>query len=180
MKAVKLVGLLMLSLIVLAACGESDIEKVDGSEAKADENKKDDGKKKEEKKEQKLKIGETVNFDGLKITLNSVKADKGSEFEEPEEDKFLIADMKVKNTTDDSQSVSSMLNVTLKDADDYKYDTTIYTGVKSQLDGEIASGDKMRGQIAFDVPKSKKYQLIFGDPFTSGQAIWKFKSGEIK
>lgn len=188
MKFIRMLIIGVFSTVLLASCGgESSVEKVDGgassangAEGEQNQEQENDDEAKKKKETEKLKIGDTVNFDGLKITLNSVTADSGSEFEKPEEDRFLIVDMTVENTTEEPQTVSSLMNVSLRDDDDYEYTTALYTGVKAQLDGEVAPGDKLRGQIAFDVPKSKNYSLIFGDPFTSGQAIWTFKSKQVK
>src|SRR5690606_2937244 len=129
--------------------------------------------KKEKPEEQKLKVGESVNFDGLTITLNEARIEKGGEFDEPEKDKFIVVNLTAENTTDEEQVVSSVMNIELKDTDGYSYNTTFLTeGIQGQFDGSIEPGGKLRGEIPFDVPESDEYQLHFGNPFKKGKAIW--------
>lgn len=171
----------VLSAGVLAACGESEIEPTEEATGSEQEQKAEEGQDdSQEEKTKELGIGDSVTFDGLELTLNSVAADQGNDFETPQEDKYLIVDMTVKNTTEESKTVSSIMNLSLKDTEGYKYDMALYSGIKSQLDGEVAPGDTLRGQIAFDVPESETYELLFDDPFTSGQAVWTIPAGEIE
>lgn len=158
-------------------CGESEISKVEGDgteEVKAEE-KKDDAPK-----EQTLKVGETVNFDGLKITLNEARIEPGGEFDSPQNEQFVVVNLTAENTTEEEQAVSSIMNVELKDSEGYSYNTTILTeGIKGQFDGSVVAGGKLRGEIPFDVPASETYELHFSDPFKSGKAIWVVPSSEL-
>lgn len=162
----------------LAACGDADVEKVE-----ADTNSTSDTgsePKKEKPTEQSLKIGESVNFDGLIITLNEARIEPGGEFDNPDNDQFLVVNLTAENTTDTEQTVSSVMNVELKDAEGYSYNTTIMLeGVKAQFDGSVEAGGKLRGEIPFDVPNSDEYSLSFSNPFKSGKAIWVIPASEL-
>src|SRR5690606_6095306 len=92
--ALLLVGTIL--AVMLVACGEADVSKVD-AESKAKESEKKDTEKKEKPEEQKLKVGESVNFDGLTITLNEARIEKGGEFDEPEKDKFIVVNLTAEN-----------------------------------------------------------------------------------
>ncbi|MEN1968627.1 DUF4352 domain-containing protein [Lentibacillus sp. N15] len=176
---------LILSLsILLAACGESAIEKADGKtdDSKASEDK-DKGKeeKSKDKETENLKVGETVTFDGVDITLNEARIEPGGEFDEPENEQFIVVNLTAENNTDEEVTMSSMMNVELYDDEGYNYSTTILTeGAKGQFDGSVPAGNKLRGEIPFDVPKSDAYELHFSDPFQSGKAIWKITADELK
>jgi hypothetical protein len=113
---------------------------------------------------QKLQMGESVEFGGMKVTFNSVRKDFGNEFMSPENDFHLIADLTVENTTNKEENVSSLLNLSLKDADGYKYSDAIFADTKGTLNGSISAGDKLRGEIAFDVPESG-YDLIYSKKY---------------
>lgn len=176
MKWVSVTGAALLSIGLLTGCAESEVTKVEGSESKSEKK----AGKKEAPKEQQLKIGEAVNFDGLKITLNSARIEKGGELDTPSEEQFVVVNLTAENTTDKEQVVSSIMNVELKDAEAYAYTTTILTeGIKGQFDGSIQAGGTLRGEIPFDVPKSDKYELHFSNPFTSGKAIWVIPAAEL-
>lgn len=177
----KLLGMTMLFVLLvgsLIGCSESTIEKAEPTSANAEETNAGSEEKEEAPKDETktLAVGEGVNFDDMQVTLNSVETSEGSDWETPEEDKYLILDLTVVNNSDEEKTISSLMNFSLKDAESYSYDITIFTEIKSQLDGTIGAGDTLRGQLAFDVPNSDEYQLIFEDPFTSGQAIWVFNA----
>lgn len=167
--------MIALLAISLAACGEAEISKVDDGDDSTDQ------KEENKSEEQNLQIGDSVNFDGLKITLNEARIEEGGEFDEPENDQFVVVNLTVENTTDEEQVVSSILNVELKDSENYSYSTTILLeGTKGQLDGSVEPGGSLRGDIPFDVPQSEEYQLHFSDPFKSGKAIWIIPSSELQ
>ncbi|WP_202078798.1 DUF4352 domain-containing protein [Caldalkalibacillus salinus] len=182
----KILGLLVIMMLVfgLVACGESDIEPVDNdttdTETDTDESEGTDEAGNEEGSEetantQNLAVGDTVNFNGLLVTVNSVEYSQGNDFESPSEDVFLVVDVSIENETDESENISSMLMTELVDPEGYSYDITIYTDAQGSLDGEVGPGRTMRGQVAFDVPDHESYEFIFSDPFQSGQAIWQIE-----
>jgi len=68
----------------------------------------------------------------------------------------------------------------LQDSEGYKYDQIIYSGTKGSLNGQIGPGRKIRGEIAFDAPKSSYYEFILSKAFSSGQVVWKLSSVKKK
>ncbi|QHS24166.1 DUF4352 domain-containing protein [Virgibacillus sp. MSP4-1] len=175
--------------IGLAACGESDIEKAENEDNQQEDTngenagEQEDNQKEEdtnENKTEKFAIGDTVNFDGVKITLNEARIEPGGEFDTPQNDQFVVVNLSAENTTDEEVTMSSIMNIELKDAESYSYSTTILTeGIKAQFDGSIEPGGTLRGEIPFDVPKSESYELHFSDPFKSGKAIWEIPSDQL-
>ncbi|WP_147802637.1 DUF4190 domain-containing protein [Alkalicoccus halolimnae] len=123
--------------------------------------------------EEAVSVGDTINFDGLEITLNKAYTSSGNDFEEPGNDHFAILDLTIVNKTDEPANVSTILQMSLQDGDGYTHDATIYTESQGSLDGEIGEGRENRGEVVFDVNESDTYEFIFEHPFTSGQAIWK-------
>lgn len=181
MKKFILLSFTLLISIMLVACEEAEVKKADAddkTEESSKENSKDKSKEKPETQE--LAIGDAVEFDGMKITLNEARIEPGGEFDEPQEDQFIAVNMTAENNTEDEQVMSSIMNVELKDADGYSYSTTILTeGIKAQFDGTVEAGGKLRGEIPFDVAKSDSYELHFSDPFKSGKAIWKIPADKL-
>ncbi|QQK74677.1 DUF4352 domain-containing protein [Salicibibacter cibarius] len=115
-----------------------------------------------------ITIGDTMNFDGFDITLNDAYTSEGGEFESPDNDHYVILDL----TNDESADISTMLQMSLQDDEGYTHDVTIFTEAEGSLDGEIGPDRDNRGEVPFDVNESGEYELVFENPFTSGQAIW--------
>lgn len=169
---------LFITVAVLTACSESTIEK-ETTSSSTSESKQKETKKKEDT--QQLKVGEAVNFDGVKVTLNSVRVQAPSEFQKPEKGQFLVVNLTAENTTKEEEGVSSILNVELYDPNGYKYNSTILVdGIQGQFDGQIVAGGTLRGEIPFDVPVVDTYELHFSNPFQTGKAIWKINASDIQ
>lgn len=128
-----------------------------------------------------LKVGDSADLNGLVVTLNEARLEQGSEYDTPENAKFIVVNLTAQNNTKEDQTISSIMNVELKDADGYTYTTTILMeGTKGQFDGTVAPGDMLRGEIPFDVPESDTYELSFSDPFSSDRAVWVIPNSELK
>lgn len=167
---------LVLAAAVFAGCSESTIEKVEP----VTETEQTETAAPEVAETKELKIGETVDVNGLQIKLNSVKKVMGTnEYDQPSNGMYLVLDVVVENVSAESANISSMLNFTLMDAEGYSQDLTIMPELKGSLDGEIGSGRKLAGQIGFDVAESGYYEFIYEEVFAGGQAIWKFTPEEV-
>lgn len=173
MKKTLIFVLVALFIVTLSACGEAEIKKANSESKSSVEDK-------QNKETQELAIGDTVDFDGVKLTLNEARVENGGEFDTPQNEKFVVVNLTAENTTDKEETMSSMLNVELKDNDGYSYNTTILVdGIKAQFDGQVQPGGTLRGEIPFDVPNSDSYELHFSNPFKSGKAIWKIPGGKL-
>ena len=163
-----------ISIFLLLAIGSTDsgdtAEKINTDSSK--EIKKSDTKK-ETKSQKSFKIGDKIKFDNVIYTVNSVETSVGSEFNEPMKDKhvFYIVDITVENKSDETVTISSILMFKLVDSQGYNYNITFNTDTRGQVDGEIQSGEKLRGQLSFEVPKNEKKFKLDIDPsiFGSGK-----------
>ncbi|MCD8503144.1 MAG: DUF4352 domain-containing protein [Bacillaceae bacterium] len=184
MKKLKVFGIALLMMgFVLVGCEESEVSKVEKvTEETSDvvvEESTGANEVEETITDLDLTIGDTVAFDGLQVTLNSVHKSMGKEFFEPTNAYYVILNVTIENTTDKSEHISSLLNFKLIDGDGYSQDIGLFADTKGSLDGEIGAGRSMRGEIAFDAYESNAYEFIFENPFTSGQAIFTFDASEI-
>jgi len=194
-KLMLMVALLFAVGMVLVGCGEeSTIEPVendttndeetptDEAEAPEEEATEEDETDEAEEEVKELGIGDTVNFDGLHITVNDAYITKGNpdEFTEAMNDYYVVVDVTIENTTGQSAAVSSLMQISLLDADGYSQDIGIGLNTKGSLDGEIGAGRKLSGEVAFDVHDSDYFEFIFEDPFTTGQAIWKLDKANLE
>ena len=126
------------------------------------------------KKTKEFAINEVATVNNTKITINSVKKilkecsfewdGECSSYNEPDNDFFLVIDATIENMGSEELSVSSILSFDLKDTNGEKGGSAmLLDSVSSTLDGSIMSGDKIKGQIAFDVKDSEKYYFYYQD-----------------
>jgi hypothetical protein len=78
---------------------------------------------------------------------------------------FAVVDLTIENLDDEATSVSSIMSFEVKDKDSgYAYDMDMMAtmALDQQIDGKVQPGDKIRGKLAFEVPKdSNALQLVF-------------------
>ena len=100
-------------------------------------------------------VGDTAEYKGVKVTLNSVTESKGNQYNKPTEGNvFLLVNFTIENGTSDDLAVSSLLSF---DAYQDDFSTTLsFTALMEksgeQLDGNIAPGKKMQGSIGYEIP----------------------------
>lgn len=196
-RLILMMSLLCVAGMLLVGCGEASIEKVEGdgaegtdsaAEAGQDENTDsgdadaaEDEKDEETSQTEEFAVGDTVDFDGVHITLTNVRESEGGEFDEPENDRFILVELDIQNKTDEAVPISTMLQMKLMDAEGYEQDQTIMIDdVKGNLDAEVSPGKNLKGEIPFDADESEFYEFIFEDPFATGQAIWRIEPDDIQ
>lgn len=109
----------------------------------------------ETKTEEPLGVGDTAEYKGVKVTLNSITESKGSQYNKPADGNvFLLVNFTIENNTDSDLDISSML---LFDAYQDGYSTNLSLSALAekqgeQLDGTIAPGKKMQGSVGYEVP----------------------------
>ena len=106
-------------------------------------------------------LGSRYVEESFAMTINSARTDQGGGFAEPDEDFFLILDVTIENLDDESTNISTLLQFELQGSDDFKYDLSIFADTKGDLGGSLASGSKVRGEIAFDVPTLDSYTVLY-------------------
>ena len=109
-------------------------------------------------------VGEQIEISGLVIQVLGVSYPSGTDFVKPKEDyKFVSVDVQVENQGDTVQEVTSIVQMYLKDNTGEKY--TFHLGAQSIIDSglpddELQPGERIRGQIGFQVPTNAE-GLIF-------------------
>lgn len=121
------------------------------------------------------KVGDQVKAgDAFVVTANSVRSSSGDTYFKPKSGNvFMIIDVTIKNTSGQQQSVSSLLSFALKDSTGQQYTETIVSGA-TPPDGKIEAGGVLRGQIAYEVPKTQHDSIFSFDPnvIVSDQYLW--------
>ena len=106
-----------------------------------------------------FKLNETAVFKSLKVTATEMKSSNGDEFFKPADGKtFVGVKFTIENTSDEAQSISSLLSFTAY-ADDVKCDYSFNAACafdEGTLDGDIAAGKKLIGWYAVEIPRDWK------------------------
>lgn len=109
-------------------------------------------------------MGDLVKISDLSIQTLGVSYPPGTELVKPKEGfKFVGVDVQVENQGSSVQEITSVVQMYLKDDTGQKY--TFHLGAQSLLDAglpddELQPGEKVRGQIGFQVPEGAQ-SLIF-------------------
>lgn len=111
------------------------------------------------------KIGQRVESSGVALTVNGVqKTDAiGSFLKAKDGQTFLVADVTIENTSRDKSPYNPMY-FKVKDADGFEYTAGLGADDKTLKSGELASGEKARGTVAFEVPKDGKGLTVSYQP----------------
>jgi hypothetical protein len=108
--------------------------------------------------QQTYNIGDVIAMGTTNVTVNEVLYPAGDEFNKPNAGfKFLVVDLTIENLSTTAISVSSLLQMSVKDSSSQKYDVDLMASVASggsSPEGEIAPGEKLRGQVGFQVPEN--------------------------
>lgn len=101
-------------------------------------------------------VGEQIEISGLVIQVLGVSYPSGTDLVKPKEGyKFASVDVQVENQGEAVQEITSIVQMYLKDNTGEKY--TFHLGAQSIIDSglpddELQPGERIRGQIGFQVP----------------------------
>jgi hypothetical protein len=105
------------------------------------------------------KVGETVSLNGYTLTVNAVQKSEnfsGNVIDQADAGNIFIAvDLTIGSLKNNGVSANA-LYASLKDSQGYQYSTGIFGDKDPSLKGtnDIPSGDKVRGWVTFQVPKT--------------------------
>ncbi len=122
-------------------------------------------------------IGDVIEIGEMTLTVNEITNPPGDEFSKPDEGhKFLVVDVTFENKSAETQTLSSLLQMNLKDDTGQQYDVDLMASIVSDgstPDGEIAPGEKIRGQVGFQVPEDATgFVFVFdADIFGYGKVL---------
>jgi len=163
-------GLMLICLAMfLVGCSEGVTpEKINGDTGGAAESQQS-GNGEAQTKTEIFDIGDSVKAGELVFTVNSTRTDNGNDVFKPTEGNlFYIVDVTVENTGNESEAVSSLMMFTLFDSEGYNYTVTFGPETRGQVDGEISPGQKLRGELVFEIPENAEGLAIEIDPTLVG------------
>lgn len=137
--------------------------------------------KEKEESVQELTIGDMGQLDGLEITLDNVRYESGGEFDEAENDEYIVLKLTVTNSSEEEKIISSEVSIDFKDSDKYSYkQEVVLEGVEEHLDARLGVGESITGEIAYDANRTEGYTVSYSEPFNVDGLVWKFPQTAIK
>ena len=163
--AIGLAGLVALIVIVVVATGGGD----DDDEGAEDRNGAGAA-------EDTHAVGDTATSDVFELTLNTVQDPftPTNQFEAPPEgQRFVAVEITARNTSDEAQTLSTLLGAEMKDAQNRAWNIAIAGTELPQLDGTLQPGETRRGWIVFSVAQdSSGLQLRLKGSLTARGALF--------
>lgn len=171
-----LLALPLTAALLLGACGETAVEKVEKSEAPAaaENSNKDEVKKEEVKKDEVFKVGDVVKINDIEYKIKSATLGNGSQYIKPKSGKVLTLSIEVHNKSESKTFVSSG-EFNLYKGDD-QAESYFGSGDK-RLMGDLNKGKKTTGVVEFDVAGPGTYELIYTPSFSldNKEVKWNIK-----
>lgn len=129
----------------------------------------------QEVKKDEFGVGEKVELNDVAVTLVDISENAGADLIKPTDGNvFVVCEFEIENNTDHDIAVSSMMSFEAY-FDDYATNLDIYAMTlsdKTQLDGTIASGKKMKGVVGYQAPSDwQEVELHFTPDFWSTKDI---------
>lgn len=121
--------------------------------------------------DQELAVGDSVEVEGVEATLNGVRILPTTDFDQPLEDpdnRFLAADLTFENVSEEAISISSLLELVLKNEEGYSASQTFHSQQRELAEGEISPGQKASGEIVYEVPPESRGLQLDYKPFARG------------
>lgn len=122
-------------------------------------------------------VGAPIVAGDLTLRVNAVSSPAGTQFAKPAAGmRFVVVDLSITNTGSTAATLSTMLQMKLKDADGRQYpvDVLALTAAGGAApEGELAPGETVRGPVGFQVPADTA-GLVFvfdGNVFGAGKVF---------
>lgn len=123
-----------------------------------------------------FKVGDQVKVGSTwVVTVNSAALHGATDIDQPQAgNTYLILDITFKNVSSQEQDLSSIAQLSLKDATGQTYNETVTSFQTGTPDGKVEVGGLLRGQVVYEVPQSQHtFTLAFqASIVSSGQTIW--------
>src|SRR5699024_131260 len=161
--------------------GNENDENANDNEDVEKENTNDDDEETDATSSKTSAVGEKADLNGLDVELTKIEKYEGSDFDVPENDYFLIVSIKLKNNTDETVNVSSIVSIDFTDDSDENYSMSLLVDKDTELiDGQLEAGETISGQIAYDVNDSDNYKLVYEDILLDAKAEWDMSADDIQ
>lgn len=122
------------------------------------------------------KVGDRVEISGAAVTIAKVSDYAGDDFVKPKEGNvYILVEVLVENVSQDKLTYL-ITDFKLKDADGYEYTNSLFAPDPKFSSGSLAKGEKVRGNVLFEVPATVKGLVMSYNPMLKSYSI-KFDLG---
>lgn len=110
-------------------------------------------------------VGDRVENGGIALTVNNVTFDDEIDnfLSAASGNIYLVLDVTIENT-DDDEGTYNLLYFKVKDADGYEYSASISAPEPNLSAGDLVAGDKVRGNVAFEVKEDATGIILTYEP----------------
>lgn len=110
-----------------------------------------------EQAQEQFEIGDEIQIGDFTLVINAVSHPPGNQYNKPQSGKqFVVVDVTLENAGTTAVTISAPLQMYLKDLTGQKYSLDLSAQVASGSatpEGEFAPGERLRGQIGYQVPQ---------------------------
>lgn len=122
-------------------------------------------------------IGDTISINNTTLVVLGWENVEANEFMGPDEgNKFIAVELMIINNSESAKSISTLLQMSVKDEKDQKYDVDLFAASSisgGNLDGELSPGERIRGKVGFQVPENiQTLQFVFDAAFFSSGKVF--------
>lgn len=130
---------------------------------------------------QMFKVGQTVKIGDWNVIVKSVTDAPGGAYLKPTNGTYLEVTVQATNTGSQEQTMSSVINWSMRDKDGQTINETIVSDDNGKTttppDGKVEAGQPIQGVLSYDVAKGQKFTLSFAPSITDpGQTTWEINS----
>jgi hypothetical protein len=136
--------------------------------------------------QQNYKVGDVVGIGDNVLTVLGWENVPGNDISQPDADKkFVAVELMIVNNSQSPMSVSTLLQMSMKDNTAQKYDVDFLASTAidgGSMDGELAPGERIRGKVGFQIPETAQgLQFVFDDNvFGTGKIFVDLGSDPVK
>ncbi len=119
------------------------------------------------------KVGDQIQSGDYVVSVNAVRKSSGSGFVKPKEGSaYVIPNVTIQNNSKDKTTISSLLQMYVKDDEGNKYDPALTSDATGKVDGELLAGEKVKGDVGFEIPTTAKgLKFYYTAAWLTGQSI---------
>lgn len=135
---------------------------------------------------QSYKVGDIIAIGDSVMTVLGWANVPGNDFSKPDAgNKFVAVEILIVNNSPSTMSISTLLQMSMKDNTGQKYDVDFMASTAingGNVDGELAPGEKVRGEIGFQIPETAQgLQFVFDNSiFGTGKVFVDLGTEPIK
>lgn len=120
---------------------------------------------------ERLGVGDSVEAEGVRATLNGVRVLPTTDFDVPIESPdnlFVASDLTFENVSNRQVSVSSLLEFGLENEEGYSASQSVHSQQRRLVEGELEPGQRASGEIVYEVPPESRGLQLDYRPFLRG------------